>query len=88
MKVISKLANLDFEVGTIRREGNRLVITSAEGKGIPTVVHMAPKDALSMLKAAFSNTSALGFIFLFPLYYYRASKEKTETKANINNPWS
>ncbi len=88
MKVVSQLANLDFQVGDIRREGNRLVVTSAEGKGIPTTVYIRPSDTLQVVKAVFRSASALGYVLLFPLYWYRDRHVKVEEKGNINNPWN
>ncbi|MDA5192688.1 hypothetical protein [Govanella unica] len=93
MKVISPLADLDVEVGSITREGNMLVVKSAEGKGIPTTVYIKPQDALTLLRAIFGSRSAVGFLLLFPLYWWRARKGGEEAVADhdnsdLNNPWA
>ncbi|WP_138379555.1 hypothetical protein [Luteithermobacter gelatinilyticus] len=89
MKVVSKLANMTLTVGRMYRDGNRLVITNEGGEGIPTKVYVHPKDVTGALKALFSSLSALGFVILFPYFYFRAGDEKDEqvTPKSMNNPW-
>lgn len=88
MRVRSQLADVDLEVGRIRREGNVLIVHSAEGSGIPTQVDIHPRDAVQVLKAVLRSPGALAFILLLPVLYWRTRKQAKPTTADMNNPWS
>ena len=52
MKVTSALADVDFTVHSISREGSFLVVRDQErGTGLPTVVYVSPTDIVAGLKA-------------------------------------
>jgi hypothetical protein len=88
MKVVSALATVDFRVGSIAREGNALVVTSRKGDGIPTQVNVRPRDVLELLAALARSRGGLGFLCLFPLYWWRASREPVvSAHSAANNPW-
>jgi hypothetical protein len=87
MKVVSALATVDFRVGSIARERNTLVVTSRPG-GIPTQVNVRPQDILELLAALFRSRGGLGFLCLFPLYWWRARREPVVSAHRAaNNPW-
>jgi hypothetical protein len=87
MKVVSALATVDFRVGSIARERNALIVTSVPG-GIPTQVHVRPQDVLELLAALFRSRGGLGFLLLFPLYWWRARREPVVSAHRAaNNPW-
>jgi hypothetical protein len=87
MKVVSALATVDFRVGSVARERNALVVTSLPG-GIPTQVNVRPQDVLELLAALFRSRGAMGFLFLFPLYWWRARREPAVSAHRAaNNPW-
>ena len=86
MRVISQLADMDLEVGSIRREGNVLVVRTAEGASIPSRIDIQPRDAVHILKIALRSWGALTYLPLLPILYWRARKDPM--KADINNPWS
>ena len=65
MRVRSQLADVDLEVGRIRREDTVLIVSSAEGIGIPTQVDIHPRDAVQILKAVLCSPGALSFLLLF-----------------------
>jgi hypothetical protein len=88
MKVVSALANVDFRVGSIARERNALIVASHPGDGIPTQVTVRPQDMLELLAALFRSRGALGFLCLFPLYWWRARREpEVSAHRAANNPW-
>jgi hypothetical protein len=74
MKVVSKLANVDFHIGRVERQGERLVIFSDPDKSMPSKVYVMPEDVLRMLKAMFATPSSWLFLLLFPYYYLRARR--------------
>jgi hypothetical protein len=89
MKVVSALATVDFRVGAIARDGNALLVSSKTGEGIPTQVYVRPQDALEMLAAVCRSGSALRFIVLFPLYWWRARHEPVVAPHRAaNDPWN
>jgi len=88
MKVVSALAAVDFQVGSVTRERNALVISSRPGEGIPTQVYVRPQDVLELLKALVRSRRGLGFACLFPLYWWRARREPVVAPHQAaNNPW-
>jgi hypothetical protein len=88
MKVVSALATVDFRIGSITRAGNALVVSSRAGDSIPTEVYVRPQDILELLKALCRSRGGLGFICLFPLYWWRARREPVVSPHRAaNNPW-
>ena len=99
MRVLSGLADLDFHMGRITREGNRLRVESRPDSGIATVVYVEPADVVAGLRALLRSPRALLFIITAPLRRSRASgsapgaaspgvpKEGTSTSQDLNNPW-
>lgn len=88
MKVVSGLATVDLRVGSIARDGNALVVSSRAGEGIPTQVTVRPQDVIELLKALCGSRKALGFICLFPLYWWRARREPViSSHRAANDPW-
>jgi hypothetical protein len=88
MKVVSGLATVDFRVGSIVRERNTLLVSSRTGEGIPTQVHVRPQDIVELFKALCRSRGGLGFLCLFPLYWWRARNEPVIANHRAaNNPW-
>ncbi|MGC2032741.1 MAG: hypothetical protein WA642_22180 [Steroidobacteraceae bacterium] len=88
MKVVSPLATVDFRVGRVARERNALVVSSRTGDSIPTQVYVRPQDVLELLGALCRSRAGLGFICLFPLYWWRARREPVVSAHRAaNNPW-
>jgi hypothetical protein len=88
MKVVSALATVDFRVGRIARERNALLVSSKIGEGIATQVYVRPQDLLELLRALCLSWSALGFIAMFPWYWWRARREPVVAPHRAaNNPW-
>lgn len=88
MRVRSPLADIDLELGSISREGDRLVVRTLEGVSIPTRVDIDARDAVSMLRAIFSSRHALVFLLQLPVLYRRARRKSSDPHDSIENPWS
>lgn len=88
MRVRSPLADIDLEIGSISREGDSLVVHTAEGVGIPTRIDIDARDAVRVLKTVLSSRHALAFMFQLPVLYWRARKKPRSPSNNIENPWS
>ena len=50
MRVISKLAQIDFKFGRVEREGNVLVVESDPDSKMKTTVYLSPQDVVEYLK--------------------------------------
>ena len=91
MKVTSALADVEFTVHSITREGPFLVVRDEErGAGLPTVVYVNPADIVAALKALLKSPRALGLVLT------AAFRGKPEMQAPpttdawhdaVNNPW-
>jgi hypothetical protein len=73
MQVNTKLVKMELEVGSIRRDGDRIVISSDPMQSMPAEVYMTPKDVVSMVKASL-NPSVISYMFLFPFLYIKYLK--------------
>lgn len=62
MRVVSSLADIDFNVGAIRREGDNLVIESSADSTLETTVTITPRDARQALKRLLGAGAVWGFL--------------------------
>lgn len=76
MKVYTKLVNMEFVIGSMKRDGHNLVIRSDTSKSMPAEVVMSPQDAVVLLKAAF-NWSTISFVLGLPYLYFKTRKAKS-----------
>ena len=70
MKVVTKLVKMDLKVGSIRRDGDLIVISSDPTQSMPAEVYMNPQDVASMIKASI-NFSVISYMLLFPFLYIK-----------------
>ena len=90
MRVISGIADVDFSVHAISREGPHLVVRDREDAALPTVVYLTPRDVVDALKALLSNASALGFVLSAPWRSRGAPAQQpggVSVRDDVNNPW-
>ena len=73
MQVNTKLVRMELEVGSIRRDGDQIVISSDSTKSMPAEVYMTPKDVVCIIKASL-NLSMISYILLFPFLYIKYLK--------------
>ena len=73
MQVNTKLVRMELEVGSIRRDGDQIVISSDPTKSMPAEVYMTPKDVVCIIKASL-NLSVISYMFLFPFLYIKYLK--------------
>jgi len=74
MQVNTKLAKMQFEIGSIRRDAERIIIKSDPEKSMPAVVYLTPQDVASMIKASL-NLSVISYILLFPYIYVKSRRQ-------------
>ena len=93
MRVLSGLADLDFHMGAITREGDQLRVESRPGSGIPTVVYVERADVVAALHALLRSPRALLYIAGAALHRRRtgaaspAPGAAPRDETDINNPW-
>ena len=80
MKVKSKLADVDFQFGTIDRKDNMLVISNDPSQSMRSRVYVTPDDVLRFIGKLFCSPSALMFILGFPFFYWRARQGASNKK--------
>ena len=62
MRVTSSLADIEFRVGEISRQGDSLVISSGVGSTIDTQIHVSPQDARATLRQVLLSRAAWTFL--------------------------
>ena len=71
MRVISKLAQIDFQFGSISRQNNLLVIESDADARMPTTVYISPQDVVEALKRILVSPGGLLFLLALPVFWFR-----------------
>ena len=71
MKVKSKLASVEFRVGSIERKDDILVISNDPSQPMRSKVYITPHDVVAFLKKLLTSPSALLFVIGFPVFYFR-----------------
>jgi hypothetical protein len=89
MRVISKLAQIDFQFGGISRDGNLLVIESDPQAKMPATVYISPGDVTDFLKRILRNPQALLFVLALPWFLIRWKKhgQPVSTGARRKREW-
>ena len=89
MKVISGLADIEFNVDSIARQGPYLVVRDKEAWGLSTVVYVSSHDIVAGLKALFASPAALRLVLSAP-FRRKAAAAQVESQVardRVNNPW-
>ncbi len=73
MRVKSDLADLEIELGPIRRDGDELVVESAPGSSIGARIRVDAAEARSMLAKVLSSGAVWSFLLRLP-FAWRAER--------------
>lgn len=95
MKVTSELADIEFQVGAIAREGDELVIDSAPDSTLAARIVVSPRDALTTVRRVLLSPSAWGFLLRLPFALVRGKRSRAGDSAwqerrrstGLNKPW-
>lgn len=88
MRVKSKLADVDFRFGQVRREGAALVISSHPSQTMQSKVYVTPDDVLQFLGRLLASPSALAFVIAFPWFWWRSRSEAAPRHGRTpRDPW-
>ncbi len=88
MRVTSGLADVDFNVHSISRDGPYVVIQDRPENGPGTVVYLSAGDVVAGLRALLASPAALFFV-LTACFRRRTPPPSTRaaTRDRLNNPW-
>ena len=95
MKVVSELADIEFQVGAIARQGDELIIESTPDSTLSARVVISPPDAATTLGRLLCSPSAWGFLLRLPLALLRSRQdtprnrdwEERRRSTGLNKPW-
>lgn len=94
MKVVSELADIEFRVGAIVRQGDDLIIDSTPDSTLAARIVVSPRDAVTTIARLLSSPSAWGFVLRLP--FTRPGKradgkdrdwEARRQRTGLNKPW-
>jgi len=93
MRVVSSLADIDFNVGRVRRESGNLVIESSVDSTLETTVTITPRDARHALRRLIGAGAVWGFL---PAILFGGGEkpaaatdhwEERRKSTGLNKPW-
>jgi hypothetical protein len=95
MRVQSPLADIDFGIGAVRREDDRLVFVSDATSSLDATVYMDAGDAARLIGAILKSPSAIGFALSLPFLWMRGAKPEDGAVVGgeahpfdkLNKPW-
>jgi len=74
MKVISKLADIDFEFGHFEYKKDHLIIHSHKDQKMQSKVYVSPNDVVTALGKALKVPMVWAYIVFFPFFLIRYRK--------------
>jgi hypothetical protein len=75
MKVVSRLVNMDFKIGTMTRQDDQLVISSHESQPMKVKVYMSPEDISGFIRSAL-NWPVISYVLTLPFRFQKTKEEK------------
>ncbi len=81
MKVISKLADIDFEIGHFEYKKDHLIIYSHKDQKMQSKVYVSPNDIVTGLKQALKVPMVWAYIIFFPFFLIRYRKRHAAKQA-------
>lgn len=90
MRVLSKLATIDFKFGKIARQGNLLVVESREDSPMESTVYISPGDVVAVLKRMLTSLGAIVFVLGLPYFLYRWNRSDKTIQQGLRQtkkPW-
>ncbi|MEK7266553.1 MAG: hypothetical protein AAB227_10690 [Pseudomonadota bacterium] len=91
MRVLSPLAEIDFVIGKLVREGDMLIIKGDPKSSLEAEVRLTPRDAAHLLASFVFNPTAIAYFFSLPFLFGRRKVAREITVTNdfkrLNKPW-
>jgi hypothetical protein len=86
VRVVTKLARMEFTIGGLKPEGDDLVITSGgDERTMKVKAHIEPDDVIAFLRVAL-RPAVIGYLFRLPLILWRrrAAQSSASSSATPN----
>lgn len=94
MRVVSSLADIEFHVGEVRRQGGNLIVESSPESTLETTVTITPRDALTAVKALLVSGATWRFLAGLPFAKSGGSGTgederwaQRRSRTGLNKPW-
>ena len=95
MRVVSELADIQFNIGRVSRRGNDLLVESDPHSTLETRITITPSDALATIAKLLRSPSALLFTIGLPFFWFRSRGrggnstewEARRQRTGLNKPW-
>lgn len=94
MRVISPIAEIDFVIGELRRDGDTLVIKGDPSSSIEAEVRMTARDAAQLLASIIFNPTAIWYFLSLPFLLLKRPHDAETGGATpgdpflkLNKPW-
>jgi hypothetical protein len=78
MKVRSKLADVDLQIGEFEYKKDHLIIHSAPEQSMKTTVYVSPNDIVTALGKALSKPMVWLYLLGFPYFLIRYRRRKSK----------
>ncbi|MBT7951571.1 MAG: hypothetical protein HN764_08105 [Gammaproteobacteria bacterium] len=82
MKVRSKLADVDFQIGAFEYKKDHLIVNSAESQAMKTKVYVSPDDIVRALGQILRKPMVWLYLLAFPFFLIRYRKRHAEKQEN------
>jgi len=82
MKVISKLADINFEFGHFEYKKDHLIIHSHPDQPMQSKVYVSPNDVVTALGKALKVPMVWAYILFFPFFLIRYRKRHAAKRTN------
>lgn len=78
MRIATKLAKLEFRIGTIQREGDELIIRSHPDQAMKAQARVGLDDVADLVRASL-NRDVLGYLLAVPVLLFRQRHERGQS---------
>jgi hypothetical protein len=82
MKVRSKLADVDFQIGEFEYKKDHLIVNSAESQSMKTRVYVSPEDIVSALGQILRKPMVWLYLLGFPYFLVRYRRRHAQKQNN------
>lgn len=86
MKVRSKLADIDFQIGHFEYKKDHLIVHSHSQQAMQSRVYVSPDDVLAGLAAALRNWRVWRYVLGFPFFLVRYRRRHARKRREAVSP--
>lgn len=75
MRIATKLAKLEFRIGSIERDGDELIIRSHPDQAMKAQARLGLDDVADLVRASLTR-DVLSYLLALPVLFFRRSRER------------